>query len=113
MFAKIRWLKRGLAVLAAAAVLAPAAYAGEPGFVARFAVKQGQLPEGLAVHGDKIVVGFAPRHLIVRVKADGSFEPYAQLPKAPPGKGFVTGMVFDPAGNLVELNFDSCPIYRS
>lgn len=100
MVTTIRSLTCGIAVLAAAAALAQAALAGEPGFVVKFDPKQGQLPEGVAVHGEKVVVGFAPRQLIAEVTPDGSIKPFAQLPKAPPGKGFLTGMVFDDAGNL-------------
>lgn len=92
------------AVVAALFTIAPLAVqpavAGEPVFAAKFNPKAGELPEGVAVHKGMVVVNFAPRQLIVQVNADGSVKPYAQLPKAPRGKGFVTGMTFDPAGNL-------------
>ena len=90
-----------IAILVGSMLFAAAgSIAGEPDFVTKFNPKKGELPESVAVFKNKVVVGYAPRQLVVRVHADGSVQPYAQLPKAPRGKGFLPGMVFDPAGNL-------------
>lgn len=87
--------------LAFVAVFAAAAMAGgPPEFVVRFDPKKGELPEGLAVRDGTLVVGFAPQQRIVEVAGDGSFKTYAQLPKGPAGKTFLTGLAFDPDGNL-------------
>lgn len=61
--------------------------------VASFDPALGQLPEGLAVAGDTVYVGFAPTGVVARVDlATGAAQPWGKLPAPVPGKGFMTGL---------------------
>ena len=60
-----------------------------------------ELPEGLAVDGDELVVGFAFTGAIERIAlADGARTPFAATPPPPPNTSFVTGVTLDDAGQL-------------
>jgi hypothetical protein len=75
-----------------------------------FSAAAGELPEGLAVHGDDAYVGFAPLGQIARVDlASGEQEPFAKLPTPVPNKGFMTGLAIAPNEALVAglASFDA------
>lgn len=60
-----------------------------------------ELPEGLTVHDGELVVGFALTGAIETLDlATFTRTPYASAPPPPPNTSFVTGLTFDPEGNL-------------
>ncbi len=60
-----------------------------------------ELPEGLVVHDGKLVIGFALTGSIETVDLGTlTRAPYASVPAPPPNTAFVTGLTFDPDGNL-------------
>jgi sugar lactone lactonase YvrE len=72
-----------------------------PAFVARFDQKARELPEGLLVASDAAFVGFAPSSRVVRIALPtGTSAPFGQLPAPVPGKGFMTGLAQDAAGDV-------------
>jgi sugar lactone lactonase YvrE len=76
---------------------------GEPlSVLATFDPAVGELPEGVAVLGDRAYVGFATLGEIRAVPLDGSGapEPYATVPPLPPDAAFLTGLTFDDRGRL-------------
>lgn len=59
-----------------------------------------ELPEGLAVSGDQIVIGLAPTSEVLIVDEKAQRRVFGQLPKVAPGAGFMTGLAFDSGGGL-------------
>ncbi|MFO0639138.1 MAG: SMP-30/gluconolactonase/LRE family protein [Polyangiaceae bacterium] len=58
-----------------------------------------ELPEGLVVRDGRAYVGLAPLGRILETGSDGATRTYATIP--PGGRdGYLTGLVFDAAGNL-------------
>ena len=58
-----------------------------------------ELPEGLAVRDDKLVVGFAFNSKVEQFELDGAARsPLASLPLPAPNTGFLTGLTSDSAG---------------
>lgn len=77
-----------------------------------------ELPEGLAVRDDKLVVGFAFNSKVEQFELDGAARsPLASLPLPAPNTGFLTGLTSDSAGAvyaaLVSFTGDPAPgVYR-
>ncbi|MFH1122167.1 MAG: hypothetical protein V1758_00745 [Pseudomonadota bacterium] len=69
-------------------------------FLAEFDAKKGELPEGVALDGDRIYVGMTPTRQVFRLTQGGGYELFASLPQMEPGKGLMTGMFVGPAHEL-------------
>lgn len=69
-------------------------------FLVEFDAKKGELPEGVAVDGDRIYVGMTPTRQIFRLTERGGYELFASLPHTEPGKGLMTGMFVGPGHEL-------------
>jgi sugar lactone lactonase YvrE len=67
--------------------------------MASFSPSAFELPEGLVVRNGKAYLGFAPLGRIVEIGPNGAQRTYATVP-AGYADGYLTGMVFDAAGNL-------------
>ena len=75
-------------------------------FLAEFDARKFELPEGIAVDGDRIYAGLTPTRQIVRLTGDGGFVPFASLPETKPGEGLMTGMIVGP-GHEIYVNLVS------
>ncbi|NUP12463.1 MAG: hypothetical protein HOW73_40985 [Polyangiaceae bacterium] len=78
-----------------------------------------ELPEGLAIRDGDAYLGFALTGAIDRFELpSGARSAFANAPPPPPNTSFLTGLTFDPAGNLygayVSFTADAAPgIYRA
>jgi NADPH:quinone reductase-like Zn-dependent oxidoreductase len=84
----------------------PATFSSKPAAVqvASFDAKKSNLPEGLAVRGNKAYVGFAPTSEIIEVDVQTKeIRPFSTLPQPIAGKGFMTGLAFNGADLYAAL----------
>lgn len=77
--------------------------------VVQFDPARGELPEGLALHDGDVYVGLAPAGRVVRVDGAGAISEYGTWPALDPAGGFLSGIVFNPAGDLFAGVTSSAP----
>jgi len=68
--------------------------------VVTFDPSKGELPEGLAVHGDTTYVTMFPLCEVRKVDKSGAVSMFASIPKDPDGKCLLAGVETDKAGNV-------------
>lgn len=63
----------------------------------------GELPEGLAVHGDTTYVGLLGLGRVEKLDRDGNRTPFGTLPPGPRGQTFVVGLTTDRSGDVYAI----------
>lgn len=89
-----------LATLSVVAMNGLAAHAADT-LITRFDAAKGQLPEGLAVNEEGAVVGIAGSGEVWKIGFNGQRTLLGNAPAPIPGKGFLTGLIFAPNGDVL------------
>ena len=94
---------RALALVLLAACAEDSADPAVPELLAPLDAAAGELPEGIAIHGDTTYVGLIGLGRVDKLDRAGTRTPFGTLPPGPRGQTFVVGLTADRGGDVYAI----------